>query len=89
MSTLIITAAAVVATAYIWYVTIQGYRTGVLNLRGGRIDRRLAPRRFSLMIVLVTVLSLVCLVAVAIMIYGETHPDWRRAPAKHALKGTR
>jgi hypothetical protein len=82
MSTLIITALAAAATAFVWYQTIQGYRTGVLNVRS-RIDRRVSPRIYALNLVLMAILSLVMLGAVALMIYGETHPEWRRERAKH------
>jgi hypothetical protein len=36
------------------------------------------------MLVLMKVASLVSVGGVAVMIYGETHPEWRRARAKHA-----
>jgi hypothetical protein len=77
MSTLLTITLAAATTAYMWYQTIQGYRTGVLNLRAIRVDRRVAPRMYSLVLILVTLVSLVSLVAVALLIYGETHPGWR------------
>jgi hypothetical protein len=76
---------AAAAAAYACYVTIQGYRTGVLRVRT-RIDQRVSPRQYWVMLVLMIVLSSVSLGAVALMIYGETHPEWRRAHAKHAAQ---
>jgi hypothetical protein len=59
-----------------WYKTIQGYRTGVLNLKS-RIDRQENPLMYSLGMVLDMLLSLVGLAAVALLIYSQTHPEWR------------
>jgi hypothetical protein len=77
MSTLLSITLAAAATAYMWYKTIHGYRTGVLNLRAIRVDRQVAPRIYLLVLILVTLVSLVSLLAVALLIYGETHPEWR------------
>jgi hypothetical protein len=86
-SELLIGVALFSVTSYIWYKTIfQGYRTGVLSVRGGRIDRRVSPRLFYIVIVVFTVLILEILGGLLLLIYGETHPDWRRIPAKHALQ---
>jgi hypothetical protein len=70
------------ATGFVWYQTIQGYRTGVLNVRT-RIDRRVSPRLFVVMLVLMAVLSLVCLGAFALMTYGLTHPEWHAKRISH------
>jgi len=78
MKTSLIIVTMALGTAYIDYRTIQGYRTGVLRLRH-TFDRRTQPRMFRLVLILVTILSLLCLVALAMAIYGETHPGWRHS----------
>jgi H+/Cl- antiporter ClcA len=83
MKSLIPIIVAGVAAAYVCYVTVKGYRTGVLNLRN-RFERRKSPRMYWLVLFLATVLSLVSVAAVALMVYGEAHPEWRRTHAKHA-----
>jgi len=79
----LIIAVMALATAYIVYRTIQGYRTGVLTLRH-TFDRRTQPRMFRLVLALASVLSLLCLFALALVIYGETHPGWRHARTHRA-----
>jgi hypothetical protein len=81
MSVFVVVAAAI-AAAFISYRTIEGYRTGVLRLRE-TFDRRTHPRMYRLMLILVTILTLVSWFAVAVLIYGETHPEWR-----HPRRGT-
>jgi hypothetical protein len=66
-----------IVTAYIWYVTIQGARTGILRGRG-RIERSTSPRLFWVALVAYASLSVVCLGGLGVFIYGETHPEWRR-----------
>ena len=68
----------IVAAAYIWYVTIQGARTGILRGRG-RIDRSTKPGLFWVTLFAYAALSVVCSGAVGLLIYGETHPEWRRS----------
>lgn len=68
----------IVATAGVWYVTIQGARTGILRGRG-RIDRSTSPRLFWVTLVAYSALSIVMLGAVGVVVYGETHPEWRQS----------
>ena len=80
---------SVVATAFVWHRTIQGYRTGVLYAHT-RIERRVSPRLYAANLVALAILSLVMLGATALLIYGETHPEWhakRAAPLVLIPKG--
>ena len=75
-------ALCIVVTACIGYVTIQGARTGILRGRG-RIDRSTNPRLFWFTLVVYSALSVVCLGGVGLLIYGETHPEWRQSRHTH------
>jgi len=74
-----------VCTAFVWYQTIQGYRTGVLNVRT-RIDRRVSPRQYFFMLMIMIILCLLMLVSVVLITYGETHPDWHAKKEVRSVK---
>jgi hypothetical protein len=83
MEKLLVISLPAIAAAYLWYVTVQGYRTGVLRVRT-TIFREKNPRMFWVTLAAVTILSLVSAGAVAVLAYGETHPEWRRPHGKPA-----
>jgi hypothetical protein len=68
---------AVAGTAFTWYRTIKGYRTGVLKIRSRTVDRRVSPREFAINLFVLALLAVVMLGATVLLIYGETHPGWR------------
>jgi ABC-type spermidine/putrescine transport system permease subunit II len=73
---------SVASTAFVWFQTIQGYRTGVLNVRS-RIDQRVSPRLYAINMFLMVIACIMMLVGTAVLIYGETRPAW------HAKEGVR
>lgn len=71
---------SIAATTFVWYRTIQGYRTGVLIVRT-RIDWRVSPRLYAVNLLVSAILSPVMLGGTALLIYGETHPEWHARKA--------
>jgi hypothetical protein len=77
---------AFASACYLAYVTVQGYRTGVLKVRGGPYDRRKQPRVYWVSLILLAIVSVVAFAALIVVIYGETHPGWRHRPAPGATQ---